>query len=138
MNTDWSSFCRSGDSDHMDFIRTLSDHVDRYCLNFIRHKQCPIETIDRLLGQAGMVNSNSMMAGALLYNHTLKEARIIGAAFTHTITRGLGLPLESIDHKLFPKSGEVGKIVNHALSLYTALLEANSSTLRFMHAHVSY
>lgn len=135
INTDWDNFRQSGHSNHLDLIRTLSDHVDRSCLNFIRYLQCPLEPIDSLPGQAGTINSNPMMAGALLYNHFLREARIIGgAAFTHTITRGLGLPLESVDQELFPKEGEVGYITNHALALYTTLLEANSSTFRFVQA----
>jgi len=135
IRTSWSIFVNCGHTEHMEFIRTLSEYVDRSCLNFIRYKQCPIEPIDSLPGRAGMVNSNSMMSGALLYNYSLKESRIIGgAAFTHTITRGVGLPLDSINFNLFPKDGEVGNIVNHALSLYTELLEANSATSRFVQA----
>jgi hypothetical protein len=74
-----------------------------------------------------------MMAGALLYSHVEREARLIGGdAFTHFITRGLGLPIESIDHTLFPRNGETGRIVNHALMLYRDVLEASSSTSQFV------
>jgi len=132
---DWSSFRHNSHDNHLDFIRMLSDYVDKSCLNFIRYLQCPLEPIDSLPGRAGTVNSNHMMAGALLYNHSLREGRIIGGAvFIHAITRGLGLPLDSVDHDLFPKSGEVGNIVNCALSLYTTLLEAGNPTLRFIQA----
>lgn len=76
-----------------------------------------------------------MMSGALLYNPHLHEARIIGGdAFTHYLTRGLGLPLEPIDHDLFPKGGDVGHIARHALSLFAAMLEASNPTARFMQA----
>ena len=135
IRTSWSVFIHCGHTDHLEFIRTLSEYVDKSCLNFIRYMQCSIEPIDSIPGRAGMANSNNMMSGALLYNHFLKESRIIGgAAFTHTITRGVGLPLDSINFNLFPKDGEVGNIVNHALSLYTELLEANSATSRFVQA----
>jgi hypothetical protein len=76
-----------------------------------------------------------MMASALLYCGALREARIIaGAAFSHYLTRGLGLSLDQLEWEVFPQDGEVGKIVNHALSLYTALLEEPSPTARFMQA----
>ena len=131
----WPDLCHSSHDNHLDFIRRLSEHVDKSCLNFIRYLQCPLEPIDCLPGRAGAVNSNYMMSGALLYNHSLRESRIIGgAAFSYMITKGLGLPLESVDPNLFPKSGEVCNIVSHALSLYTTLLEANSPTLRFIQA----
>jgi hypothetical protein len=131
----WHEFRRDNYRGHLEFIRTLSDYVDRICLNYIRYLQCPLDNVHSLPGRAGTVNSNPMMSGALLYNHNLGEGRIIGGdAFTHAITRGLGLPIESVDHALFPKNGEVGFIVNHALALYTTLLETGSPTLRFVQA----
>ncbi len=134
-NSDWEQLFSSSHNSHLEFIRSLSEYVDQACLNFIRYRQCPIEPIDSLPGRAGQVNSNHMMAGALLYNPTLGESRIIGgSAFTHFVTRGLGLPLEPIDHSLFPKNGEVGCIINHALYLYSALLEASNLTSRFIQA----
>ena len=67
------------------------------------------------------------MAGALLYSVEMHEARIVGgAAFTHYLTRGLGLTLGQPEWDDLPKDGEVGQIVNHGLSLYSALLEASS------------
>jgi hypothetical protein len=136
---DWHRFRRNSHKANMEFIRKLSDHVDRTCFNFIRYRQCPIFTngdwIHNLPGRAGQINSNHMVSGALLYNHSLREARIIGGdAFTHIITRGLGLPLEGIDQSEFPQEGEVGFIVNHALSLYTAMLEASNPTAFFIQA----
>ena len=129
----WDSFRSCGHKGHLDLIRKFSDYVDQSCLNFIRYCQCPIETIDCLPGRAGQINSNHMMSGALVYNPSIQESRIIGGdAFTHVITKGLGLPLESIDHIRFPKEGEVGSIVNHALRLFTSILEASDSTAKFI------
>jgi hypothetical protein len=73
------------------------------------------------------------------YNAAGQHARIIGgAAFTHFITRGLGLPIEELPSDVFPVDGEVGHIAQHALSLYTALLEANNPTLKFIQALSNY
>ena len=136
---DWTEFRKSSHRQHLEFIRKMSDHVDRACLDFIRYRQCPIFTngdpIHNLPGRAGQLDTNHMMAGALLYNHALREARMIGGdAFTHIVTRGLGLALADIDSNEFPKQGGVGFIVSHALSLYTTMLEANSPTSFFVQA----
>lgn len=131
----WSDFRRGNFRAYLDYIQRLSDYVDKSCLNFIRYLQCPLDLVDCLPGRAGTINSNRMMSGALLYNHSLRESRIIGGdAFSHTFTKGLGLPIDSVDSHLFPRPGEVGSIVGHALSLYTTLLEANSPTMRFVQA----
>jgi len=44
----------------------------------------------------------------------------------------MGLPLEDLEESEFPRDGEVGHIVNHALYLYTEMLEANSPTAFFI------
>jgi hypothetical protein len=120
---------------HLEFIRTLSNHVDRTCLNVVRYCQCPIGVFDTLPGNAGTINSNHMMAGALLFNPEIHESRIIGGAvFTHIITLGLGLSIESVDNKHYPKQGEVGFIAEHALTLYKSLLEASDPTSCFIQA----
>ena len=70
-----------------------------------------------------------------MYNRSLREGRIIsGDAFTHIITRGLGLPLERITHDEFPEHGEVGGILSHALLLYSTMLEASSPPSFFIQA----
>jgi len=136
---DWQQFRQYSHKDNLCFIRRLSDHVDRACFNFIRYRQCPIFTngdpIHNLPGRVGQVNSNHMMSGALLYNSALREARIVGGdAFSHIITRGIGLPITPIDESEFPREGGTGHFVNHALFLYTAMLEANTPTAFFVQA----
>jgi len=129
----WAELRSGSHLHHRELIRGLSEHVDMTCLNFVRYSQCPINTPDCLPGRAGQINTNHMMAGALLYSHVEREARIIaGDAFTHFITKGVGLPIESIDHARFPRAGEVGRIVNHAFMLYRDMLEASSSTAQFV------
>lgn len=116
---EWQSFLQSSQPSRLEFIRNLSESVDRLCLDFARYRLCRLEPIDCLPGRAGQIMDNPMMAGALLYNPHLHEARIIGGdPFTHYLTRGLGLPLEPIEHSQFPKNGEVGQIVQHALPVH--------------------
>jgi hypothetical protein len=119
----------------MEFLRSLSEVVDETCLNFIRYRECRLDRVDALPARAGQVESNHMMAGALLYNAAHQKARIIGgAAFTHFVTKGLGLPIPDIEFTAFPGDGEVGHIAKHALSLYADLLEANNPTAKFIQA----
>ena len=55
-----------------------------------------------------------------------------GAAFTHSITVGLGLSLEPCEERHFPREGEVGSIARHGLALYRNALEAYDHTSRFV------
>jgi hypothetical protein len=128
---EWKLFRRASHKAHLEFIRSLSEVVDDSCFNLIRYLQCPIEPIHALPGRAGQLNSNTMMSGALLYNRA-KGGRIIGGdAFTHIVTRGAGLPIAPIESGQFPKDGEVGRIVRHALSLYSWMIEANNQTAKY-------
>lgn len=132
---DWTLVGRINHGAHLEFLRSLSEFADDSCLNLIRYRQCRIEPVDALPGRAGQTDSNHMMAAVLLFNAARLEGRIIaGAAFTHFITRGLGLPLEPMDEAHFPRDGDVGHIARHALSLYAALLEANNPTSKFIQA----
>jgi hypothetical protein len=137
--SDWGQLRKQSHKDNMALIRRLSDYVDRACFNYIRYRQCPLfsegDPIHSVPARAGQVDSNHMMSGALLYSHQLGEARIIaGDAFAHIVTRGMGLPLEQLSPDSFPREGEVGRIVAHALFSYTEMLEANSATARFIQA----
>lgn len=74
-----------------------------------------------------------MMAGAMFYDDEHRESNIIGGdAFTHLVTRGLGMCLNEIELHDFPKDGEVGHIVKHAVSLYSAILETSDPTAQFI------
>src|SRR5262249_8606042 len=130
---DWSQLFQVNHQSHMEFLRSLSEVVDDACLNAIRYRLCAIEPVDALPAHAGQVESNHMMAGALLYNAASQQGRIIGgAAFSHFITKGLGLPIGYLEEEALPGDGEVGHIAKQALSLYTALLEANTPTAKFI------
>ena len=132
---DWEALNNGSHESHLDFIRLLSEEVDERCLNLARYRSCQIGSIDDLPAHAGQVESNHMMAAALLYSGKARKSRIIGgAAFTHFFTRGLGLTLNQPEWDSLPRDGETGQIVSHALSLYSSLLELESPTARFMQA----
>lgn len=133
---DWNAMMtRWSHASHMEFIRALSAYVDDQCLDAVRYRQCRMEPVDDLPGRAGQLDSNHMMAGALLYNAARQEGRVLGgAAFTHIVTKGLGLPVETLPETALPSPGETGAIVKQALSLYSALLESNNPTAKFIQA----
>jgi hypothetical protein len=94
----WDDVLLGSHQQHLEIIRYLSNVVEFTCLDFVRYKTCKLDIIDDLPAHPGQVYSNHMMAGVLLYDPTSDESRILGgAAFTHYITRGLGLPLEHIE-----------------------------------------
>lgn len=130
---DWEAFLGGNHQVHLEFIRSLSEVVDNACFNLIRYRQCPIEPVHSLPGKAGQTNTDAMMSGAMLFHYDIHEARIIGGdAFTHIVTRGLGLPLDSMAEGDFPRDGEVGLLVRHALALYVAVIESNNLTSKFV------
>jgi len=132
---DWDNLWQQSYKTHRQFIRKLSEFVDKRYLDLARFRLCQLDLPDTLPGRAGQVASNYMMAAVIVYNAADQEARIIGSdAFSHRVVRGLGLPLVRIDESEFPKEGELGNIVQHALSLYTQLIEANSDTSKFIQA----
>jgi hypothetical protein len=133
---DWDTLWGTSFKNHLEFIRLLSEQADLNCLNLVRYRLCSMDIIDSLPSRAGQVSSNNMMAGALLYNALRNEGRIIaGDAFSHIITRGLGLPMEEMEYDEFPgEEGEVGHLAQHGLALYTAMLETDNPTSRFVQA----
>lgn len=132
---DFSQVWRTAHAGRMDLLRWLSELVDRLCLDHLRYRLCRLDLVDTLPARAGQVHGNPMMAGAMLFSVEFHEATLIGGdAFTHAITRGLGLSLESVDDSDFGQSGEVGHIVDHALALYSALLEAGNLSTKFVQA----
>ncbi len=131
----WHAFDSDSHKNHMRFIRTLSQYVDVTFLDVARFSLCRLGLVDTLPGRAGTIIPKPMFAAAVLYNPDERHARLIaGAAFTHSITVGLGLALESIDNDAFPMDGKTGKIASHGLALYRNTLEAYDHTSRFINA----
>ncbi len=135
VSLNWEKVWKTSYQDNLEIIRLLSEEADRLCLDIVRFRLCRLDLPDALPGRAGQLETNQMMAGALLYNAAKQEARLLGgAAFTHVVTAGLGLPLEPLAPEAFPQQGEVGNIVGRGLALYSDLLEVNNSTAKFIQA----
>lgn len=132
---DWQSVAGVSHKDHLRLIRLLSHYVDSTFLDVARFKLCRLGLMDTLPGRAGTVAQNPMFAAAITYMPATKQARLIaGAAFSHSITMGLGLPLEAIDEASYPRPGETGRVAMHGLALYRNALEAYDNTTRFISA----
>lgn len=134
VNINWDQFRRGSHKLHMQLIRFFAESIDREALDFCRYKQCRLDDVEDLPCRAGQIPSTSpMMAGLAIYNPKISEGRIIGgAAFTHCITKGLGMPLIQPEWDRMPGKGEMGELVRRGLALYSQLLEANSETSRYV------
>ncbi|WP_254996832.1 hypothetical protein [Pseudomonas sp. S12(2018)] len=133
----WEQF-RLGDHDaHMDMIVKISEIVDGLCYDFINYLGCRLEHLASETKPAlpGQLTSKSMMSAAVLVKSDAMDSVLLaGAAFSQINTKGLGLDLRQPEWDQFPKDGEVGKIVTHALSLYAQMLQTQSATSRFVQA----
>lgn len=132
---DWDAFVRDNHQGHLQFIRSLSELIDGTILDFVRYEKCRLETTDSLPSRAGQTKHYPRMSGALVFNRALGESRIVGGAvFPHAITDGLGMPVTQPEWNEMPAEGEVGKIVDHALFLYSSMLETPSLSAKFVQA----
>ncbi|MCQ0166078.1 hypothetical protein DN388_03835 [Pseudomonas sp. S12(2018)] len=121
----------------MDMIVKISEIVDGLCYDFINYLGCRLEHLASETKPAlpGQLTSKSMMSAAVLVKSDAMDSVLLaGAAFSQINTKGLGLDLRQPEWDQFPKDGEVGKIVTHALSLYAQMLQTQSATSRFVQA----
>ncbi len=135
ININWDSLLACSHMQHMELIRTLSEMIDALCLDYIRYTHCKLTYIpdEGLPNSAGQIASNSMMSSALFMRNGSREAKLIGgAAFTHTITRGVGLVARQPEWDRFPRSGEMGNLALRAISQYSQILKTESATSRFV------
>lgn len=132
----WEQFSSASHQDHLAMIRTLSEEVDRDCLDYARFKTCDLNDSEGLPGRVGQVTStHMMMAGLALYSSSQDEGRIVaGAAFTHCVTQGLGMTLDQYEWDNLPGHGETGQIARRGLRMYAELLEASTLTSKFVQA----
>jgi hypothetical protein len=134
---EWDDLWKLSHKNHMEFIRFLSQIADRKCFNLIRYRFCPIGVPDTLPGRAGQLEKDRTISAALVYNAFRHEGGILaGEAFHSVVTKGLGLPIneEEVDYNDFPQDGEVGHVAQHALDLYSQMLQAENPTSQFIQA----
>ena len=137
IKVNWRTLLRASHKKHMDMIRAISEVVDYLCLNFIQYKLCELTYMpdEGLPNSAGQVNSNSMMASSLFLKNGGDEAKLIsGSAFSHRITRGVGLVLNQPEWDTIPSEGGICKVIQHALFLYSDMIKTESTTSRYIQA----
>jgi hypothetical protein len=135
--SDWQGIFECSHKSHMKILVWLSEVIDLKNLNYLKYKNCELdyEVDEGLPASAGQLSRNQMISAALLLNGKLNECKLIaGAAFSTYITRGLGLCLEQPEWDHYPQGGEMAQVVNHALSLYAAMLKTDSATTKFVQA----
>lgn len=133
---DWDAYRSANQVTHLEVLRTLGEFVERNCLNYARFRSCHLESVQGLSCYPGQVpGTDPGMAGLAVYDPQRHEGRIVaGAAYTHCVTRGLGMELRQFEWNELPQRGEVGAMVSQALALYSQLLESNSATSKFVQA----
>lgn len=122
---------------HMDMIVKVSEIVDSLCYDFINYLGCRLEHLASETKPAlpGQLASRLMMSATVLVKSDAMDSVLLaGAAFSQINTKGLGLDLRQPEWDQFPKDGEVGKVVMHALSLYSQMLQSQSATSKFVQA----
>jgi len=133
----WDSLVLGDHRAHMEMIVKISEIADTLSFDFINYMNCKLEHLSSETKPAspGQLMSKPMMSAVLLAkSESMDSVLLAGAAFTHTITKGLGLDLRQPEWDQFPRDGEVGKFATHALSLYSQMLQAQSATSKFVQA----
>ncbi|MEA1031545.1 hypothetical protein PSH61_19840 [Pseudomonas rhodesiae] len=133
----WDSLLLGDHQGHMEMIVTISEIVDCLSFDLINYMSCKLEHLSSETKPAspGQLSSKSMMSAAVLVKSgDLDSVLLAGAAFTHIITKGLGLDLRQPEWDSFPASGGVGITAAHALSLYSQMLQVQSATSKFVQA----
>lgn len=133
----WDSLVLGSHRAHMEMIVKISEIADSLSFDFINYMNCKLEHLSSETKPAspGQLTSKPMMSAVLLVkSESMDSVLLAGAAFTHVITKGLGLDLRQPEWDRFPRDGEVGKFATHALSLYSQILQAQSATSKFVQA----
>lgn len=137
INCDWNSILGCSHKKHLELIRTISEMIDRLCLDMVRFHQCKLTDIpdEGLPNSAGQIGFGSMMSSAMILKHGGRDAKLVsGAVFSHSITRGVGLFAKQLEWDCYPENGEVGRIAYRAISQYSQVLKTESASSRFIQA----
>ena len=133
----WELLAHGSHNSHLEMISSLSQIVDALCFDLVNYINCELGQLscERKPASPGQLAYNPMMSAALLIKSDAMDSVLLaGAAFTHMITKGLGLDLQQPEWDRFPQNGEIGKLVTHALSLYSQMLQTQAATPKFIQA----
>lgn len=139
---DWNEFFVGDHKFDCRILLTLSRRIERV-MDMVRFRCCRFDSPESLPGPVGTWNGSSGFSTALIYSPVDHECYIIaGSIIDHSIiSRGLGLDIDNetssfLEVEKIPSQadGEVGAVAQHALSLFTDVLHANTPTSRFTRA----
>jgi hypothetical protein len=112
-------------------------------MDWIRFEYCRFDRPHTLPGLAGTWDDSGTFACVLVFDPRLGRATMIGGdiALHSVVSRGLGLELDDsqcrlLDGGILPHAsdGEVGAVAQHALRLFSDVMNANSNTSKFLRA----
>ena len=132
---DWDILINSTHDEQLEMIYNVSEQINKLCLNYLRYKFCELKygTTEQLPSNASQVLINNMSAVLLIKNDDTDRKFIAGEVYSHQITQGMGLGIRQPEWNEFPCiEKEMGKLVNHAISLYIQILETQSATNKFV------
>lgn len=104
----WEALKRGNHSAHVEMIARISEIIDGLCFDAINYQNCKLEHLscETKPASPGQLMSGSMMSAALLVkSDEMDSVLLAGAAFTHVITKGLGLDLRQPEWDRFPQYG---------------------------------
>ena len=128
---DWSALkAPERHADHLSMMRSAIRVADDV-FDLVRFDYCLPWEPGTLPGRPGLLDSCEFTS-ALFYSTVENKGYILaGEVHRHKVIAGLGLDMSNVAVVL-PSAGEVGQIARHGLRLYSAALEANSETAKFM------
>jgi hypothetical protein len=128
----WQLFLSGDHSYHCNLLREMSEHAET-ALDLLRFDFCRLHLPDTLPGRAGTFDFDSPFTGALFYTLEDHESYIVGGqVITHHLVAGLGLEISAPPVITHIGRGEVGNVARRGLSLYSAAMESNSLTSKFV------
>ena len=128
----WEVFLSGDHTYHCDLLREMSEHAET-AMDLLRFDFCRLHLPDTLPGRAGTFDFESPFSGALFYTLEDHESYIVGGQIvTHHLVAGLGLEISAYTGTRQIGKAETGNVVRRGLELYSAAMESNSLTSKFV------
>lgn len=139
---DWPRFLSGDHLYYLTLIHKFSAEAEEL-MDLIRFNYCRMDLPNTLPGRVGTWEGSNGFSGALLYALEDNAGYLIGGSdITHSVIAGIGLEIDGNDDLLNEQftlingTGEVGSIARTALSLFSAVLESNTPTNKFIQAMI--
>lgn len=128
----WGKFL-DGDHDfHLSLLRECSERVER-AMDLVRFDFCRLHLPETLPGRAGTFGLGNPFSGGLFYTLNDHESYIVGGQIvTHLLASGIGLEVSVPPSHADVGNGETGNIARVGLSMFSAAMESNSLSSKFI------